>query len=116
LLLADPYNRLTAICCASDERVIGVILAARHLGLSVPDQLSVIGVYNHPLGMILGLTTIAQSVQDQGTRAARALLDELAGPQEGSSRSLPELTEFPVKIVTRLSIAAPVRGRNPTFH
>ncbi|NOJ61191.1 substrate-binding domain-containing protein [Arthrobacter sp. 260] len=59
-LLADPQNRPTAICCASDEMAIGVILAARDLGLRVPDQLSVIGVDKHPLGTVFGLTTIDQ--------------------------------------------------------
>lgn len=115
-LLADPHNRPTAICCAFDEMAIGVILAARDLGLHVPKQLSVIGVDNHPLGMIFGLTTIDQFVQDQGTRAARTLLDELAEAQEGSSGSLPALTELPINIVTRSSTAAPTTNRNSTFH
>lgn len=115
-LLADPHNRPTAICCASDEMAIGVIIAARDLGLSVPEQLSVIGVDKHPLGMIFGLTTIEQFVEEQGTRAAQTLLDKLAEPQEGRSSSLPTLTELPISIVARSSTAAPTPSRNPTFH
>lgn len=115
-LLADPHNRPTAICCASDEMAIGVILAARDLGLSVPEQLSVIGVDKHPLGMIFGLTTIEQFVEEQGTRAAQTLLDKLAEPQERHNNSLPTLTELPISIVARSSTAAPSTSRNPTFH
>lgn len=115
-LLADPHNRPTAICCASDEMAIGVILAARDLGLHVPGQLSVIGVDKHPLGLIFGLTTIDQFVQEQGTRAAQVLLDELAKPQPGGSGSPPELTELPIGIVVRSSTAAPTTDPNSTFH
>ncbi|MHA7278226.1 LacI family DNA-binding transcriptional regulator [Arthrobacter sp. MDT2-2] len=115
-LLADPHNRPTAICCASDEMAIGVILAARDLGLHVPEQLSVIGVDKHPLGLIFGLTTIDQFVQEQGTRAAQVLLDELAEPQPGGSGSPPELTELPIGIVVRSSTAAPTTDPNSTFH
>lgn len=114
-LLADPHNRPTAICCASDEMAIGVILAARDLGLHVPEQLSVIGVDKHPLGLVFGLTTIDQAVQEQGTQAARTLLDRLDGPQEGVTAPPPALTELPISIVVRTSTAAPDSGRNPTF-
>ena len=115
-LLADPHNRPTAICCASDEMAIGVILAARDLGLHVPEQLSVIGVDKHPLGMVFGLTTIDQFVKEQGTRAARTLLDELAHPQKDNNGSLPALTKLPIKIVSRSSTAAPTKSQTPTFH
>lgn len=115
-LLSDPHNRPTAICCASDEIAVGVILAARELGIHVPHKLSVIGVDKHPLGTIFGLTTINQFVEEQGARAAQMLLDELAEPNEGHSSSLPALTELPVSIVARSSTAAPSTTQNPTFH
>ncbi|THJ66849.1 LacI family transcriptional regulator [Arthrobacter echini] len=114
-LLADPHNRPTAVCCASDEMAIGVILAARDLGLHVPEQLSVIGVDNHPLGAVFQLTTIDQFVEEQGTRAALALLDELGDAQEGSSGVLPGLSELPLEMVVRSSTAAPDETQNPTF-
>ncbi|WP_235436323.1 LacI family DNA-binding transcriptional regulator [Arthrobacter sp. RIT-PI-e] len=115
-LLADPHNRPTAICCASDEMAIGAILAARDLGLHIPEQLSVIGVDKHPLGVVFGLTTIDQFVEEQGTRAAHTLLDELAETHEGRRGTLPSLTELPITIVTRSSTASPTKNKNPTFH
>ena len=115
-LLGDPYNRPTAICCASDEMAIGVILAARDLGLQVPEQLSVIGVDKHPLGTVFGLTTVDQFVEDQGRRAALTLLDALSAPHIDDSISLPAPIELPVRIVARSSTAAPSSSPNPTFH
>ncbi|WP_246180280.1 LacI family DNA-binding transcriptional regulator [Kocuria coralli] len=78
-LLADPDNRPTAIFSASDEMAAGAILAARDLGLSVPADLSVIGIDAHPIGEALGLTTIDQHAQQQGVRAVRRLLDHISG-------------------------------------
>ena len=116
LVDVDPYNRPTAICCASDEMAIGVILAARDLGLQVPEQLSVIGVDKHPLGTVFGLTTVDQFVEDQGRRAALTLLDALSAPHIDDSISLPAPIELPVRIVARSSTAAPSSSPNPTFH
>ena len=48
-LLGNPRKRPTAVFAASDEMAIGAILAARDLGLHVPDDVSVIGVDDHEL-------------------------------------------------------------------
>lgn len=73
-LLADPADRPTAIFAASDEMAIGSILAARELGLSVPGELSVIGVDDHHLAGFFGLTTVAQHPELQGEEAVELLL------------------------------------------
>ncbi|WP_025156050.1 LacI family DNA-binding transcriptional regulator [Leifsonia aquatica] len=73
-LLADPEARPSAIFAASDEMAIGCILAARDLGLSVPGDLSVIGVDDHSLAAFFGLTTIAQHPELQGEEAVALLL------------------------------------------
>lgn len=114
-LLADPHHRPTAICCASDEMAIGAILAARDLGFHVPDQLSVIGVDKHPLGPVFGLTTIDQFVEEQGTRAALAILSELSETEGRDNGVPPVVTELPVSIVARSSTAAPNTHKDPTF-
>lgn len=46
--LADPATRPTAIVAGSDEIAIGVVTAARELGVRVPEELSVIGIDGHP--------------------------------------------------------------------
>ncbi|MEH3089653.1 MAG: LacI family DNA-binding transcriptional regulator [Microbacterium arborescens] len=78
-LLADAAARPTAIFAASDEMAIGAILAARELGLRVPEDLSVIGVDGHDLGAFFGLTTIDQFPGRQGERVAAAMIAALTG-------------------------------------
>lgn len=79
-LLGYPRDTPTAVFCASDEMAIGTILAARELGLRVPEDISVIGIDGHELGETLGLTTVAQFPQQQGQRAVERLLQILQGP------------------------------------
>jgi DNA-binding LacI/PurR family transcriptional regulator len=76
-LLGSPHERPTAIFAASDEMAIGAILAARDLGLTVPRDLSVIGIDDHPLADFFGLSTVAQHPVAQGERAAELLLQAL---------------------------------------
>lgn len=78
-LLADPADRPTAVFAASDEMAAGAVLAARDLGLSVPGELSVIGVDAHPIGEAFGLTTIDQHARQQGEHAVERILGHLAG-------------------------------------
>jgi LacI family transcriptional regulator, repressor for deo operon, udp, cdd, tsx, nupC, and nupG len=76
-LLADAGNRPSAIFAAADEMAIGAILAARDLGVRVPEDLSVIGIDDHELSPVFGLTTVAQYPGRQGARAVELLLAEL---------------------------------------
>src|SRR5690554_2485834 len=76
-LLGSPRDRPTAIFAASDEMAIGAILAARDMGLHVPDDVSVVGIDDHELSEFFGLTTVAQFPQLQGRMAAELLLDQL---------------------------------------
>jgi LacI family repressor for deo operon, udp, cdd, tsx, nupC, and nupG len=78
-LFARPGPRPTAVFASSDEMAIGAILAARDLGISVPGELSVIGIDNHDLSEAFGLTTIAQDPFEQGALGARILLEDLVG-------------------------------------
>ncbi|MEH1056353.1 LacI family DNA-binding transcriptional regulator [Micromonospora sp. CPCC 206171] len=77
----------TAIFAACDEMAMGAITALRDAGLRVPQDVSVIGVDDHDLASVLGLSTIAQPAAEQGRLAARLLLDPLGtrttGPYAG---------------------------------
>ena len=95
-------KRPTGIVCASDEMALGVLTAARRAGLSVPDELSVVGVDGHELGELAGLTTVVQPVAEQGALAARMVLAALRG--EVSRRS--EHVVLPVHLAVRDSTAA----------
>ena len=77
-LLSLP-ERPTAIFAASDTQAIGVLEAARALGILVPGELSVIGFDDIEAAGYVGLTTVRQPLVESGRRGARLLLDVLAG-------------------------------------
>jgi DNA-binding LacI/PurR family transcriptional regulator len=76
-LLSLP-ERPTAIFAASDTQAIGVIEAARALGIAVPGELSVVGFDDIQVAALIGLTTVRQPLVESGRRGAKLLLDELA--------------------------------------
>lgn len=108
-LLAAPGGRPTAIFAASDEMAFGAILAARDLGLRVPDDLSVVGIDGHDLGPLFGLTTFDQDPRAQGAAAVGMLLRQLDGDGDEPRSEVIE-PEFVVRSSTSAP-AAPRRGR-----
>lgn len=102
-LLGTPGHSLTGIVAASDEMAIGAILAARDLGLGVPQQLSVVGVDGHELGALFTLTTVDQKPADQGRRAAERILRQVDGEHD-------DQPTLPYELVVRGSSAAPLIG------
>ena len=105
-LWEQPGPKPTAIFCASDEMALGVIFEARRLGISVPGDLSVIGIDDHELSEAVGLTTIAQSPSDQAQLGTKMLLDELAG-HRGAVRTV----VAPHELIVRDSTAPPQASR-----
>ncbi len=93
----------TAVVCGSDEMALGVIAAAQQAGLRVPEDVSVVGIDDHDMAAVFGLTTVRQDVAAQGQAAAVAML-ALLGLIDGE----PELTvNFPVEMIVRRTTAAP---------
>ncbi|MQY14757.1 HTH-type transcriptional repressor CytR [Streptomyces sp. RB5] len=85
----------TAVVCASDMMALGAVRAARQRGLSVPEDVSVVGFDDSPLIAFTDppLTTIRQPVTAMGQAAVRALLEEIGGTPAPHSEFvfLPEL-------------------------
>jgi len=80
----------TAIFAASDTQALGVLEAARSLGLAVPEQLSVVGFDDVQLASYVGLTTVRQPLYESGRRGAELLLRALSGqPLPAHSEQLP---------------------------
>jgi DNA-binding LacI/PurR family transcriptional regulator len=92
---ADAMSRLlslrkppTAVFAHSDEMAIGALRAIRLAGLTVPEDISVIGVDDHPLANELDLTSVRQDVRLQGELAAQLVIDSLAGREIEQSHLL----------------------------
>lgn len=103
-LFGDPHRRPTAVFAASDEIAIGLIVAARELGILVPSELSVIGIDGHPYAEMFRLTTIEQHPRNQARMAVEALLGAL---EQQSTTVTPGLTRAPTNLVMRSSTSAP---------
>jgi DNA-binding LacI/PurR family transcriptional regulator len=73
-------RRPTAVLAMSDSIAIGVIRAARSLGISVPHGLSVVGFDDIDIASLIDppLTTIHQPIREKGEQAARLLFAGLA--------------------------------------
>ena len=89
--LADPKGRPSAIMAGSDEIAIGAMIAARELGIRVPEDLSVIGIDGHPLGETFKLTTMNQHPATQGSMAVSQAFAQLGGAWDESDDAHLEL-------------------------
>jgi LacI family transcriptional regulator len=94
----------TAIFAGSDLQAMGVLRAARRLGIEVPGQLSVIGYDNIPVAAWTdpALTTVNQPLQDMAGAAARMLIDLARGIEPASTR-----LDLVTELVVRESTAPP---------
>jgi len=104
-MLGDPRHAPTAIFCASDEMGFGTIIAAKDLGLRVPQDISVIGLDNHDMSEFFGLSTISQQPRQQGKRAAEMMLELLQSADLKDHVNIEETTPWPVQLVVRSSTA-----------
>ncbi len=100
--LLDLPGPPTAVFAASDLQAFGVIEAARDRGLSVPEDLSVMGFDDIDVSPYLGLSTVRQPLYQSGRRAAEMLLCLLSGDEE-----VPASVELPLEVVERRSTAPP---------
>ncbi|PRY14444.1 LacI family DNA-binding transcriptional regulator [Kineococcus rhizosphaerae] len=103
-LLAGP-DRPTAVVGGCDSIALGIMEAARTLGLRVPDDLSVTGFDDTELAPMAAppLTTVRQPLRDMGRVALRTVLRMASGEQLDSHH-----VELATELVVRGS-TAPLR-------
>lgn len=101
--LLDVDQRPTAIFCSNDEMAAGVLHAARERGLSVPEDLSIVGFDDSPIAAHIWppLTTVRWPVVAMARAAALKLIDPEAAAGEPA--------RFEATFVDRAS-ATPPRG------
>lgn len=97
--------RPTAVFCASDAMACGFIGALSRGGISVPDDVSVVGFDDIEIAahLVPALTTIAQPRPLIGETAAQMLLDLIRNKDDAA----PASAVLPVELVVRASTAAP---------
>jgi LacI family transcriptional regulator len=103
LRLLDRAPDITAVYAQNDLMALGVISALYGRGLSVPDDVAVVGCDDIPMAAhtIPPLTTVHVPFYETGETAVRLLLDIIAG-----RRNRPRLVLLPVHLVRRGSSGA----------
>jgi LacI family transcriptional regulator len=107
LELLGSKAKFTALFCVNDQTAYGACLALYRKGLSVPDDVSVVGFDDLPASAyrLPPLTSVRQSIGELGNRSAQAVLQLLAGGR-------PRFDPPPVELVIRESTDR--GGRNGT--
>jgi LacI family transcriptional regulator len=100
LRLAEPP---TAVFAAADMMAVGAIRTMRAAGLSVPDDLAIVGFDDIRLAELLSppLTTVRQDMVGIGLAAGRALVEQIENPDV-----TPPVLTLPVELVVRASCGA----------
>ncbi|HMI18839.1 MAG TPA: LacI family DNA-binding transcriptional regulator [Sphingomonas sp.] len=106
--LLDVSPRPTAIFASNDDMAAGVLLAARQRGLSVPEQLSIIGFDDSPLAARLWppLTTVHWPMESMARSAALKLIGDMID----EDNDVEEPSMFISTLVKRGSVAPPENG------
>jgi len=97
--LIDLPDPPTAIFAATDFQALGVIKAARQLGIKVPDELAIIGFDDLDMSEFEDLTTIRQHLDESGRLAIEILLSHIAD----STRPVQHVY-LPLTVVERLTV------------
>ncbi|WP_237152884.1 LacI family DNA-binding transcriptional regulator [Oryzibacter oryziterrae] len=100
-MLSQP-DRPTAIFASNDTQAMGVLEAARDLGLRVPEDLSVVGYDDIEMAEYLGLTTVHQPLFESGKLSVDTLLQRIEDP----SRQ-PVTSTLAVELIVRRTTAPP---------
>jgi DNA-binding LacI/PurR family transcriptional regulator len=104
--LLARHDPPTAVFAMSDEMAFGAMQALREHGRRAPDDVSLLGVDDHELAAVVGLTTVRQGASLHGATAARLLIDQLEGraaPQDVAGSRV----EHPVELVVRETTTKP---------
>ena len=83
VLLKLP-TRPTAIFARNDNTALGVLQALKHHGLSVPEEISVVGFDDIPLAdrVVPAVSSVRQPTQEQGRVAVECLLQRIERPSD----------------------------------
>ena len=91
----------TAVYAHSDEVAVGAMRTLRRAGLRIPEDISVIGIDDHPLAELTDLTTVGQPVRQQGLLAGQMVLGLLHGDD------IERAVTVPTRLIVRRSTAPP---------
>ncbi len=89
--ICERLKEFTAIVCVSDLYAVTLMAALQDRGVSVPDDISIVGFDDNMLAQLHrpALTTVHQDVKEKGITAADTLLKQLRGEKTPNQIKLP---------------------------
>lgn len=105
LLSLPQQQRPTALFVGNNEMTVGAVLAARELGLRIPEDLSLVGFDDSRWAQTMypRLTVVAQPAYDLG----RLACDHLIGMLGQARASPPARVQLPTELIVRESTGPP---------
>jgi LacI family transcriptional regulator len=102
LMMRPQDERPTALFCVTDSCALSVLHHLSERGLSVPEDISVVGFDDVPAAAVSRppLTTLRQPMAAAGERAAEMLLAQING-----DTTIPEKLYLPTELIVRQSVA-----------
>ena len=100
--ILEEKDRPSAMVALNDLTAIGVMRAAKDLGLNVPGDVSVVGIDGIPLceQLQVSLSSVAQPHEAIAGKAVDFLMKRI----EGTGDKTPQLAEFSTQFVQRESV------------
>jgi LacI family transcriptional regulator len=95
LMRSEPPS---AIFASSDTQAIGIIKAARERGLSIPDDLAIIGFDDISIAEYIQLTTINQALKESGRLTVEFVIAAIE-----KKVSEPQCSEMPLRLIPRIT-------------
>lgn len=94
--LLTRARRPSVIVCANDVVALGALNAAAEMGISVPDEVSVVGFDDLPTSSwpLIQLATVAYDLDQLSREAGRLLVERLEGPADAEFRHVVYPTRF----------------------
>ncbi len=103
LLSLPAWQRPTALFVGNNEMTVGAVLAARELGLQIPEDLSIVGFDDSRWAQTMSppLTVVAQPAYELGVHACEQLFVQLRGTGR------PVRVQLPTELIVRESTGPP---------
>jgi LacI family transcriptional regulator len=111
--LLEGRSRIDAVFAANDPAAIGAMKAIWDAGLSVPDDIAVVGAGNvvHSDLLRVPLTTVSWSKEELGRRAAELILEQIGPRPDGPFKRV----IIPPELIVRASCGAHTQVQSSKF-
>lgn len=99
----------SALICANDDMAVGALFSAHKVGLSIPQELSIVGFDDTPVSEIIWppLTTVNQPLRAIGQRAVEMIVEHIKAAKTTGGPQPARFDVVPHRVVMRESASPP---------